>query len=153
MMLFKKDSSMKLVNGNTIVENTVEPNDFIIQEDKRLQQQEKPININNHNEIYNNGDKDYVNIKDMIGQMIMIGIKGHTSQDASLFFEENGDLSLGGLILFDENTTSSVIAGPDGFVPPNRRHNIHSPSQLKEFISALQYSSKVPLFVSVDQEG
>ncbi len=71
-------------------------------------------------------------IEDKISQMIMIGFPGKTLTDTTLI----NDLKIrnvGGVILFGGN--------------------IESPTQLYQLTSSLRTNSKVPLFISIDQEG
>ena len=83
------------------------------------------------------------NVSELIGQMIMVGIKGHDIVAAKDFFKLNQGYQIGGIILYDEDITIS---------PPSL-HNIRSPKQLQEFTSYLQHLSDIPLLVGVDQEG
>ncbi|MEC7901515.1 MAG: glycoside hydrolase family 3 N-terminal domain-containing protein [Candidatus Neomarinimicrobiota bacterium] len=83
------------------------------------------------------------NVSELIGQMIMVGIKGHDIAAAKDFFKLNQGYQIGGIILYDEDITIS---------PPSL-HNIRSPKQLQKFTSDLQRLSDIPLLVGVDQEG
>ena len=82
-------------------------------------------------------------IETMIGQMILVGLRGDSPEDAKIFFESLKGLPIGGVILYDQNVTMS---------PPSS-HNIHSPEQVIAFNKALQSLSSVPLLIGVDQEG
>ncbi len=82
-------------------------------------------------------------IKIMIGQMIMVGLRGTSLDDARSFFDSLNGLAIGGVILYDVNVTSTHPTS----------HNIHSPEQVIAFNKALQSLSSVPLFIGVDQEG
>ena len=82
-------------------------------------------------------------ISTMIGQMLMVGLRGHTITDVSSFFESIEGYTIGGVILYDQNITTS---------PPSL-HNIRSPKQLINFTSALQKQSDIPLLIAIDQEG
>ena len=82
-------------------------------------------------------------ISTMIGQMLMVGLRGYTENDVSSFFESIQGYPIGGVILYDENITTS---------PPSL-HNIRSPKQLTSFTSALQKQSEIPLLIATDQEG
>ncbi len=82
-------------------------------------------------------------IKNMVGQMIMVGLRGTSSGDAKSFFDSLDGLTVGGIILYDQNVTTT---------PPSP-HNIQSPEQVKKFNQALQSFSETPLFIGVDQEG
>ena len=82
-------------------------------------------------------------ISTMIGQMLMVGLRGHTERDVSSFFESIQGYSIGGVVLYDQNIT----------VSPPSLHNIRSPQQLTGFTSALQKESAIPLLIAIDQEG
>ena len=45
-------------------------------------------------------------IKSMIGQMIMTGFRGTSAEDAASFFQSLDGLTVGGLILYDQNVTT-----------------------------------------------
>ena len=82
-------------------------------------------------------------ISTMIGQMLMVGLRGHTEIDVSSFFKSIKGYSIGGVVLYDQNIT----------VSPPSLHNIRSPKQLTSFTSALQKESAIPLLIAIDQEG
>jgi beta-N-acetylhexosaminidase len=82
-------------------------------------------------------------LKLMAGQMIMVGLRGTSPEDAKSFFDSLNELTVGGVILYDQNVTTT---------PPSS-HNIQSPKQVREFNEALQSYSKIPLLIGVDQEG
>ena len=82
-------------------------------------------------------------ISTMIGQMLMVGLRGHTERDVSSFFKSIQGYSIGGVVLYDQNIT----------VSPPSLHNIRSPKQLTSFTSALQKESAIPLLIAIDQEG
>lgn len=72
-----------------------------------------------------------------IGQMIMIGINERTILTADdPIVAELKDGKIGGVVLFEKNIAKS-----------------NSADSLKRLISALQQYSKVPLFISIDEEG
>lgn len=83
------------------------------------------------------------NISNMIGQMIMVGLRGHTKNDVNSFFDSIKGYSIGGVILYDENITTS----------PYSPHNIRSPKQLINFTKAIQNYNDTPLLIAIDQEG
>ena len=82
-------------------------------------------------------------IKSMIGQMIISGIRGTQPEDAKNFFQSLDGLTIGGVILYDQNVSTN---------PPSP-HNIQSSEQVKSLNAELQTCSNVPLFIGVDQEG
>ena len=75
-------------------------------------------------------------IKSMIGQMIMTGFRGTSAEDAASFFQSLDGLTVGGLILYDQNITTN----------PPTLHNIRSPEQVQSLNAALQTFSEIPLF-------
>jgi len=79
----------------------------------------------------------------MIGQVLMVGLRGTSPEDAKFFFDSLNGLTIGGVILYDQNVTTS---------PPSP-HNIQSPEQVRTFNEALQSFSETPLLIGVDQEG
>ena len=83
------------------------------------------------------------NISKLIGQMIMVGIKGHNRDAVYDFFERNYKYHVGGIILYDEDITTN---------PPSL-HNIRSQQQLSNFTNYLQEFSSNPLLIGIDQEG
>ena len=82
-------------------------------------------------------------IKSMIGQMIIVGIRATNDSDVKKFFQIHNDISVGGIILYDQNVTTN----------PWSSHNILNPEQLTELNKSLQSNSKIPLLIGVDQEG
>ena len=46
-------------------------------------------------------------IKSMLGQMIIIGIRGTSKDDAKAFFELYDEITVGGIILYDQNVTTN----------------------------------------------
>ena len=73
----------------------------------------------------------------------MVGLKGTSPEDAKSFFNSLDGFPIGGVILYDQNMTST---------PPSS-HNILSPAQVKAFNETLQSLSETPLLIGVDQEG
>lgn len=80
-------------------------------------------------------------LRDVIGQMLLVGFRGTTPQEASATLSDIADLGLGGVILFS-------VDQPTGGV-----RNITSAAQLSSLTSALSAASRVPLIVAIDQEG
>lgn len=80
-------------------------------------------------------------LRDVIGQMLLVGFRGTTPQEASATLSDIADLGLGGVILFS-------VDQPTGGV-----RNITSAAQLSALTSALAAASRVPLIVAIDQEG
>ncbi len=79
----------------------------------------------------------------LIGQMLMVGLQGTSPEDAKSFFNSLDGFPIGGVILYDQNMTST----------PSSSHNILSPAQVKAFNETLQSLSETPLLIGVDQEG
>ena len=79
----------------------------------------------------------------LIGQMLMVGLQGTSTEDAKSFFNCLDGRPIGGVILYDQNMTST----------PPASHNILSPAQVKAFNETLQNLSETPLLIGVDQEG
>ncbi len=96
------------------------------------------INIQGGGEIRIN-DKD---IKDKIGQMIMIGFRGTIAVEESEIVKIIKEVKIGGVSLSDWDIPS------DSFP-----RNIIDPQQTEKLISDLQKFSDIPLFVAVDVEG
>jgi beta-N-acetylhexosaminidase len=105
------------------------------------------IIINNKNnkseEVYqteNNEDLDR-ELKDKIGQMLIVGFRGVEINNNSSIVKAINELNLGGVILFDYDVPSK------GKI----QRNIINPKQLKNLTSDL--SQLAPLFIAVDAEG
>lgn len=81
-------------------------------------------------------------LKEKIGQMIMVGFRGTSISEASSIVKAIQDLKLGGVILFDFDVPSKSFP-----------RNILNPEQTKRLISDLQEISPTPLFIAVDAEG
>ena len=79
----------------------------------------------------------------LIGQMLMVGLQGTSTEDAKSFFNSLDGRTIGGVILYDQNMTST----------PPASHNILSPAQVKAFNETLQNLRETPLLIGVDQEG
>ncbi len=84
-----------------------------------------------------------VSLEEMVGQMIMVGFRGMSIDEAdpSLLSQLDSGL-IGSLILFDYD------------VPTKAYHrNIQSPAQVKLLVAELQKHAKIPLLIGIDQEG
>ncbi len=77
-----------------------------------------------------------------IGQMILVGFRGLDISDSSSIVRDIKQYKIGSVILFDYDVELKS---------PIR--NIESPKQVKKLIDKLQSYSKIPLFVTIDQEG
>nr|WP_320115911.1 beta-N-acetylhexosaminidase [uncultured Desulfuromonas sp.] len=81
-------------------------------------------------------------LDEKIGQLLLVGFRGQTVEQAPTLVTDIQKRNLGGVILFDYD----VQLGQAG-------RNIASPSQLKKLTSSLQALSDRPLLIAVDQEG
>ncbi len=82
------------------------------------------------------------NIKEKIGQMIMIGFRGTIAVDDSDIVKIIQDVKPGGVSLSDWDVPSNSFP-----------RNIINPQQTEKLISDLQKYSDTPLFIGVDVEG
>jgi beta-N-acetylhexosaminidase len=81
-------------------------------------------------------------LREKIGQLFIMGFKGHDISEDSSVLEMIKTDKPGGVILFDKDMIGNKPV-----------HNIKSPEQLSELTSALQGAADIPLFISTDQEG
>jgi beta-N-acetylhexosaminidase len=81
-------------------------------------------------------------LRERIGQMILVGFRGTEISDESYITKVIKDLKIGGVVLFDYDVPSKSFP-----------RNILNPEQTKKLISDLQSHSSPPLFVAVDVEG
>lgn len=88
-----------------------------------------------------------LSLREKIGQLLMIGFRGATPADCGLIERDIREHAIGGVILFDQDMTSTIDSGKPG------RRNIESPAQVKALLAHLQAQSRIPLFTSIDQEG
>src|SRR4051812_26902916 len=86
-------------------------------------------------------------LREKIGQLLMVGFRGATSADCTLIDRDIRAHGVGGVILFDQDMTSTIDSGKPG------RRNIESPEQVRALLAHLQAQSRVPLLTSIDQEG
>jgi beta-N-acetylhexosaminidase len=87
-----------------------------------------------------NKKKDSLDLK--IGQMIMVGFRGTTINKKSTIIKDIEKYNIGGVVLFDFD-----VPGKD------TKRNIEDKEQLKSLCTSLKKHSKLPLFISIDQEG
>jgi hypothetical protein len=81
-------------------------------------------------------------LDEKLGQMLMVGFRGHVATADSSIARNIRDLHLGSVILFDVDVERGT---------PDR--NIASPAQLKALVDSLQSFAHLPLFIAIDQEG
>ncbi|MFP4155248.1 MAG: glycoside hydrolase family 3 protein [Wenzhouxiangella sp.] len=74
-------------------------------------------------------------------QVLMLGFRGKTVEEADQIVQDIQDLGIGGVILFDRD------------VALKSDRNISDPLQLKELVAGLQDLSGNRLLVAIDQEG
>jgi len=81
-------------------------------------------------------------LKNKIGQMLLLGFRGTQVAEDSYISKVIKDINIGGVILFDYDVPFQSFP-----------RNIISPEQTKKLISSLQAYAKTPLFIAVDAEG
>ena len=81
-------------------------------------------------------------LKEEIGQMIMIGFRGTEAPENSDISKIIKDIKIGGVVIFDYDVPSNTFP-----------RNIVNYGQTKKLISNIQKYSNTPLFVAVDAEG
>jgi len=81
-------------------------------------------------------------LKERIGQMIIVGFRGTSVSENSAIVKAVQKLKLGGVVLFDYDIPSKSFP-----------RNILNPEQTKKLISDLQNFSPIPLFIAIDAEG
>jgi beta-N-acetylhexosaminidase len=86
-------------------------------------------------------------LREKIGQLLMIGFRGATPPECDLIIRDIRDHSIGGVILFDQDMTSTIDSGKPG------RRNITSPAQVRTLLAHLQAQARIPLLTAIDQEG
>jgi beta-N-acetylhexosaminidase len=81
-------------------------------------------------------------LRERIGQMLVVGFRGLTPDEAEPVRALVADGTLGGVILF---SVDQLTGGP---------RNVESPDQLRTLVAALSgAATTVPLLVAIDQEG
>lgn len=83
-----------------------------------------------------------MNLEQKIGQLLIIGFKGHTVTADCPIVQDIQKRNIGGVILFDRFLAEKL---PD--------NNIISAEQTRSLIASLQDAARTPLLVAVDQEG
>ena len=89
-----------------------------------------------------NEDLTDTEIKEQIGQMIMIGFRGVEATEDSEIVRIIKETGIGGVVLFDYDIPSNTYP-----------RNIIDYDQTKKLISDIQEYSNIPLFVAIDAEG
>lgn len=86
-------------------------------------------------------------LREKIGQMLLVGFKGSRPGECPTALRDIREHGVGSVILFDLDMTGTIDSGAP------RRRNIESPAQVRELVAHLQAAARVPLLVSIDQEG
>lgn len=81
-------------------------------------------------------------LKDRVGQLLLIGFRGDSVENSESIKRDIQDIGVGSVILFDYDVALKV-----------RDRNIKNPAQLKKLNQDMQSLAKIPLFISVDEEG
>lgn len=81
-------------------------------------------------------------LRDKIGQMLMVGFRGTEAPADSYIANVIKDLKPGGIVLFDYDVSTKSFP-----------RNILNPEQTKNLISNLQSQTAIPLLIAVDAEG
>jgi beta-N-acetylhexosaminidase len=83
-----------------------------------------------------------LDLRERIAQMLVVGFRGRTADEAQATLRQVTDLALGGVVLF---SVDQPTGGP---------RNVESPEQLAALVGALQAAAtRAPLLVAIDQEG
>jgi beta-N-acetylhexosaminidase len=81
-------------------------------------------------------------LRDKIGQMLLVGFRGLTIEEAAEVVADIRDRNLGGILLFDtDQPTHGAV------------RNVESPAQLTALVAGLQALATTPLLVAIDEEG
>lgn len=81
-------------------------------------------------------------LRDDIGQMLLVGFRGTTVDQASTIARDIRDYHIGGVLLFEYDAPTGT-----------HHRNVASPNQLRKLCTRLQELSAEPLWIAVDQEG
>jgi beta-N-acetylhexosaminidase len=81
-------------------------------------------------------------LRDRIGQMLLVGFRGLTVEEATDMAADIRDRNLGGILLFDtDQPTHGAV------------RNVESPTQVTALVAGLQKVARIPLLVAIDEEG
>ncbi len=83
-----------------------------------------------------------MSLKDRVGQMILIGFRGDSVTNSESLKRDIQDIGVGSVILFDYDVALKT-----------RDRNIKNPIQVKKLNEDMQALARIPLFISVDEEG
>jgi beta-N-acetylhexosaminidase len=81
-------------------------------------------------------------LDEKIGQMILVGFRGLALDSGNPIIADIRDRHIGGVVLFDYDVPLK-----------SQVRNIESPRQVKALTDSLRKISRIPLFMTVDQEG
>ncbi|MEO9891295.1 glycoside hydrolase family 3 N-terminal domain-containing protein [Aurantibacter sp.] len=87
--------------------------------------------------------KENTELKEKIGQMIMVGFRGTTVTPQDPIYKMIAENNIGGVVLYSRDLPSKET----------QKRNITSPTQLKKLNSGLQAIDETKLFISIDEEG
>lgn len=82
-------------------------------------------------------------LREKIGQLLVVGFRGCLPSECDLIVRDIREHHVGGIILFDQEMANTST----------RRRNIESAAQVRVLNQFLQSQARVPLLVSIDQEG
>lgn len=82
-------------------------------------------------------------LREKIGQLLIVGFRGSRPEECGPIVRDILEHQIGGIVLFDQEMAGQSIT----------RRNIESPSQVRDLVRHLQARARVPLLVSIDQEG
>ncbi len=83
-----------------------------------------------------------LSLEQKLGQMLLLGFRGKELKPTNPIVAEIEEYHIGGVILFDYDI--KLQSGD---------RNIESPEQVKELTTDLKSHARIPMFVSIDQEG
>lgn len=86
-------------------------------------------------------------LREKLGQLLLLGFKGSTAADTALIVRDLREHAIGSVILFDVDMTGTIDSGQPG------SRNVKSPAQVRDLVAHLQSHARLPLLVSIDQEG
>ncbi len=81
-------------------------------------------------------------LRGKIAQMLLVGFRGLTVEDAAATVADIRDLGLGGVLLFDYDTPTKTY-----------QRNVKSPHQVRTLVAGLRAAAAIPLLVAIDEEG
>ena len=80
-------------------------------------------------------------LHDRIGQMVFVGFRGLTAQEAEPTLKQIGAGSIGAVVLYDIDAQTG------------ESRNIQSPRQLSELVTAVKAAGSIPPLITIDAEG